>query len=120
LSYSACPFFVLDIFKIGSHKLFVQDWLWIEIFLISASWIAGIIGVSHWYLTQDFLFFFFKSCLFLNVQQTPIQHFILGIGGKRCYGRKSRCLNRNGIRVTIISGTRNSLLFARFLNSTCG
>ena len=35
------------------------------------------------------------------------------------YDRESRCLNRNGIKDYIASGTRNSLLFARFLSSAC-
>jgi hypothetical protein len=37
LSHSTTPFFMLGIFKIGSCKLFAQDWLQTVIFLISAS-----------------------------------------------------------------------------------
>jgi hypothetical protein len=39
--------FLLGIFKIGSHELLAQDWLQAMIFLISASWVARITGVSH-------------------------------------------------------------------------
>jgi hypothetical protein len=42
------PFFVLDIFDTGSHKLFAMGWPPSEILLMSASWIARIIDVSHW------------------------------------------------------------------------
>jgi hypothetical protein len=41
------PFFVMGFFKIGSRELFVQGWHRILIFLISASWVARIIGMSH-------------------------------------------------------------------------
>jgi hypothetical protein len=41
---------VLDIFKIGSHKLFAWGWLWTAIFLISVSKVARITGMSHWCL----------------------------------------------------------------------
>jgi hypothetical protein len=37
----------LAIFKIGSHELCAGGWLWTNILLISASWVARIIGVSH-------------------------------------------------------------------------
>jgi hypothetical protein len=47
LSHSARPFsFVLGIFEIGSCRLFA--WLWTVILMISAYWVARIIGVSHW------------------------------------------------------------------------
>ena len=45
-----------------------------------------------------YFFFFFNKSLFLNVQQALKQHFILAIGGNRCYSWKSRCLDRNGIK----------------------
>jgi hypothetical protein len=48
LSHSVSPFFVLGIFKIGSLKLFAQGWPRTMILLISASWVAEIIGMSHW------------------------------------------------------------------------
>jgi hypothetical protein len=38
---------VLDIFEIGSHEVFTQDYLHITIFLISVSWLVKIIGVSN-------------------------------------------------------------------------
>jgi hypothetical protein len=41
------PFFVLGIFKIGSHKPFPRGWLGTVILLISASQEARITGVSH-------------------------------------------------------------------------
>jgi hypothetical protein len=41
------PFFVMDLFEIGSRKLFAQGWFWTMILLISASWVAMIPGVSH-------------------------------------------------------------------------
>jgi hypothetical protein len=46
LSHFTSP--VLDIFEIGSHELFAWDWFWVSILLISASWVARIIDVSHW------------------------------------------------------------------------
>jgi hypothetical protein len=50
------PCFVLSIFKIGSWELFVWGWLWTVILLTSASWVAGITGVSHQHLvTCSFL-----------------------------------------------------------------
>jgi hypothetical protein len=43
-------------FEIGSLELFAQGWLQTVILLISASWVARIIGVSHWHLAGlDFL-----------------------------------------------------------------
>jgi hypothetical protein len=41
--------FVLGIFEIGSHKLFIWGWLQTLILLISASWIARITDLSHWH-----------------------------------------------------------------------
>jgi hypothetical protein len=38
---------VLNIFKIRSCEPFCPSWLWTKILLISASWVARIIGVSH-------------------------------------------------------------------------
>jgi hypothetical protein len=46
-SHSASPFFVMGFLEIGSHELFA----WTAIFLSSASWVAGITGVSHQRLT---------------------------------------------------------------------
>jgi hypothetical protein len=40
---------VLDIFQIESQKLFAQHWLPTMIFLISASRVARITGVKHWF-----------------------------------------------------------------------
>jgi hypothetical protein len=45
-----------------------------------------------------FFFFFFLHKFVLNVQQTSGQHFILPVGGERCYGRESQMFNRNEIR----------------------
>jgi hypothetical protein len=39
--------FVLGIFEIGSLKLFDLGWIRTTIFMISASWVARITGVSH-------------------------------------------------------------------------
>jgi hypothetical protein len=47
LSHSTSPFLWWDYFKIGCPELFAQDWLWTSILLISASWVARHIGVSH-------------------------------------------------------------------------
>jgi hypothetical protein len=38
---------VLDIFELGSHKLFAQGWLQTMILLISAFWVTRITGMSH-------------------------------------------------------------------------
>jgi hypothetical protein len=38
---------VMGIFKIESHELFAQGWLWTVILLISASWAARITGVNR-------------------------------------------------------------------------
>jgi hypothetical protein len=46
LSHSTSPFFCNGFFEIGSHKLFAQGWLQTLILLISASWVAGITGMS--------------------------------------------------------------------------
>jgi hypothetical protein len=43
-------FFLLGIFKIGSHKLFAWGWIQIALLLISASWVAWIMGMRHWHL----------------------------------------------------------------------
>jgi hypothetical protein len=55
LTHSASPFFVIFFFcrcfvfsEKGSQELFAQGWLWTLILLISASWEARIIGMSHW------------------------------------------------------------------------
>jgi hypothetical protein len=41
------PCFELGIFEIGYCKLLAWNWLQTVVFLISASWVARIIGVSH-------------------------------------------------------------------------
>jgi hypothetical protein len=41
------PCFVLSTFQIGSCRTICRGWLWAMILLISASWIARIIGISH-------------------------------------------------------------------------
>jgi hypothetical protein len=46
------PFFVMGFFEIGSCELFAWGWLWTVILLISASWVAGITGVSHRHLAE--------------------------------------------------------------------
>jgi hypothetical protein len=48
LSHSISPFFVMGIFKIGSHKLFAQGLALNTVVLIFASWVARITGVSGW------------------------------------------------------------------------
>jgi hypothetical protein len=45
-------FFVLAIFEIVSCDLFAWGCFWMEILLISASWIARITGVSHLFLAE--------------------------------------------------------------------
>jgi hypothetical protein len=40
------PYFCEKFFKIGSLELFAQDWLWTEILLISAFWVARITGMT--------------------------------------------------------------------------
>jgi hypothetical protein len=42
----------LDVFKIGSHELFAQDRLHTMILQISASRVAKITGVTHWFLVM--------------------------------------------------------------------
>jgi hypothetical protein len=49
LSHSTSSFLWRFFFEIGSHKLFAQCWLRTVILLISASWVARIIGMSHWH-----------------------------------------------------------------------
>jgi hypothetical protein len=56
LSHSTSVFFVMGLFKIGSPKLFAQDWLQTSILLISASWVARITVVSHWHLAVQLPF----------------------------------------------------------------
>jgi hypothetical protein len=46
------PFVVLGIFEIGSLKLFFPGWLRTVTLLVSASWVARIIGVSHGHLAK--------------------------------------------------------------------
>jgi hypothetical protein len=41
--------FLCRVFEIKSHRTICLGWLWTMIFLISASWVVRIIGVSHWY-----------------------------------------------------------------------
>jgi hypothetical protein len=53
LSHSTSPVFLWRVFQDRSLQLFAWGWLWTVIFLISASWIGRIIGMSHWY--QAFL-----------------------------------------------------------------
>jgi hypothetical protein len=52
------PFFVIGVFKIESqsHELFGGGWFRTVILLISASWVARIIGVSHQWLADFQLF----------------------------------------------------------------
>jgi hypothetical protein len=40
----------MAVFKIGSHELFARGWFVTAVLLISASLVARITGVSHWYL----------------------------------------------------------------------
>jgi hypothetical protein len=58
------PFLVLGIFEIGSHELFA----WVGFKLPSSwslpTWVARIIGVSHWCPGLDFFYFKDNSCLF--------------------------------------------------------
>jgi hypothetical protein len=51
LSHSTSSF-VLSFSEIGSCELIAQGWLRTEILLISAFWIAKIIGMSHWRPTE--------------------------------------------------------------------
>jgi hypothetical protein len=39
--------FLWRVFKIGSHGTICSGWLWTEILLIFASWVARITGVSY-------------------------------------------------------------------------
>jgi hypothetical protein len=54
---------VLDIFKLGSHKLFAWCWLWTLIFLISASWVLGLQAWSAWLPCYSCNYFFCYACL---------------------------------------------------------
>jgi hypothetical protein len=44
------PFFVLGIFEIGSLELVALGWFRTVMFLITASGVARITGMSHWLL----------------------------------------------------------------------
>jgi hypothetical protein len=48
LSHSTSPFFVMGFFEIGSQTICL-GWLQTVIFLICASLVARITGVSHWH-----------------------------------------------------------------------
>jgi hypothetical protein len=58
LSHSASPFFVIDFFKIGSHKVFAWGRFQTAILLISASWVAKIIGVSNQYRAEPWIYLY--------------------------------------------------------------
>jgi hypothetical protein len=47
------PYFWKGFFEIGSHGTICPIWLQTSILLISASWVARITGVSHWYLAPN-------------------------------------------------------------------
>jgi hypothetical protein len=56
------------VFRGRVSQTICQGWLWNVIHLISASWVARIIGVSHWCLASIFLSFcpFRETCSFLT------------------------------------------------------
>jgi hypothetical protein len=58
------PFFVMGFFEIGSCKLFCPVWLGMTILLI-VSWVARIIGVSHWRSAWSCLFKTLLGCKLL-------------------------------------------------------
>jgi hypothetical protein len=57
LSHSTSSFFVMGFFEIRSNILFAWGWLQTSVLLISASWVARIIGMSH-QCPADFIFLF--------------------------------------------------------------
>jgi uncharacterized protein (UPF0262 family) len=69
LSHKTSPFSWWVLFEIGSHKLFALGWLQTSILLISASWVARIVDVSHH--TQLFIFIFLKTDSY-NVAQAGL------------------------------------------------
>jgi hypothetical protein len=50
LIHSTSPVFHEGFFEIGSHGTICPYWLWTTILLITTSWVARIIGMSHWHL----------------------------------------------------------------------
>jgi hypothetical protein len=50
-------------------------WLWTMIFLISASRVAKMTGVSHWYLAYIFFFFCICVCSFSLIANEPYKCF---------------------------------------------
>jgi hypothetical protein len=59
---------VMGFFAIGSLELFAQGWLPTAILLIATSWVARIIGISHWCPAV-----FFHSVSFLISKQVSGQ-----------------------------------------------
>jgi hypothetical protein len=64
---SLVPFYVSDIFKIGSHELFVWGWLWTSVLLISASRVSG----SHWRPPSTYYWVNFNESYF------PLEYLLL-------------------------------------------
>jgi hypothetical protein len=61
-------FILKSYFKIGSHKIFVRAGFQLLILLISAAWVPGIIGMSHWCPAVVLLFFknFYRDILVIQ------------------------------------------------------
>jgi hypothetical protein len=64
-----------DFFEIGSHELFCPGWLWTTILLISASWLARITGMSHFFIHLLFLAEDWRL-LYYNVVTLKIRLFL--------------------------------------------
>jgi hypothetical protein len=73
---------VMGFFQERISRIICQDWLQTAILLISASWAARIIGVSHRH--PSYLFFFFILCLGLAAN-------IHGTVGRLCWQGASAC-----------------------------
>jgi hypothetical protein len=60
------PCFVLDFFQYRVKQTICTGWLWTTILLITASWVARIIAVSHQHPALMVLLFIYVYFLFIN------------------------------------------------------
>jgi hypothetical protein len=68
LSHSTSPIFLWRVFQARVLRTICLGWLWTSILLISASWVARIIGVSH---RHPAISFYFSSIYFLVLCTAP-------------------------------------------------
>jgi hypothetical protein len=99
LSHSTSPFYVNAFFQDRFSWTICSGWLWTVILLISTSWVARIIVVSHWCLALNFLLIFSfwlplnhleKSHILSSEQSSTFYHYLC----------KSRWKRRKGISST--------------------